>query len=132
MVKPYLKAFLIWLYKLKEVKYMRRLDEKEAIFIKNNLDKLSVKQICSELKVSQKVFYRYLKENNLRKKYVLTDHTPKKRGNSKYRVWTNEELYFLKANYPKMETKKIMDKLNRTYYSIMSMVKKRGLYKDVN
>lgn len=111
---------------------MRRLDEKEAIFIKNNLDKLSVKQICSELKVSQKVFYRYLKENNLRKKYVLTDHTPKKRGNSKYRVWTNEELYFLKANYPKMETKKIMDKLNRTYYSIMSMVKKRGLYKDVN
>lgn len=110
---------------------MRILSGEELKFIKNNLDKLTIKQLCTELKISQSVLYRNLKQNNLKKKYVLTDRTPKRRGNLKYRAWTREELDFLEKNYSKMNTKEIVNILDRSYYAIMSMVKKKGLYKII-
>ena len=104
----------------------RSLNNDELNFIKDNLDKLTIKEIIDHLNISIHFLYKILKDHELKKKYVIRDRVEKREN---YKSWSKEETEFLKVNYENKTVKEIADELNRSFHSVKAKVKLLGLYK---
>ncbi len=98
----------------------------QSKYILNNYSQFSRKKISQQLNVSEKIIYRFLKENN------LIIEKPKNL-NVKHKVlqkpWNDYEKQYLIENYIKLDNNVIAEKLNRPIQNVLGYVRKLGLVK---
>lgn len=91
--------------------------QKDEDYLRNNINKLSTKEIATHLKRSESSVKHKIQRSNLSELKISTK-------------WSEEEIRFLKNNYKEMTYQELADKLHRTKSAVDLKINRLGLKKS--
>jgi len=102
------------------------MNSQQIEFLKENYNKMTIAELARELGLGYFQVYSTLQKLGIHKKGYKPQKKDKRRKN---RVWSDEEIKFLKSNFGKMKAQEIAIRLNRTYWDVIAKARALKLSK---